>query len=128
MEPCQLTATAAATLIQQRKLSCEELVRSCLGRIAARDATVRAWLYLDPDKVIRDARELDKLAPVGVEPKTPLHGLPWGVKDIIDTADQPTTHNSPIYQGSQQGRDAACITVVRHSGSVILGKTDTVEF
>jgi Asp-tRNA(Asn)/Glu-tRNA(Gln) amidotransferase A subunit family amidase len=128
MEPCQFTATEAATLIRQRKLSCEELVRSCLGRIASRDATVRAWLYLDPDRAIRGARELDKLLPVGAEPKNPLHGLPWGVKDIIDTADQPTTHNSPIYPDLRPGRDAACITVVRQSGGLILGKTDTVEF
>ncbi len=126
MEPCQLTATQAATLIRQRKLSCEELVRSCLGRIAHRDATIRAWLYLDPDMAIRNARELDKLMPD--EPKTPLHGLPWGVKDIIDTADQPTTHNSPIYPDSRPGRDAACVTVIRQSGGMILGKTDTVEF
>ncbi len=128
MEPCQLTATAAATLIHERRLSCEELVRSCLGRIASRDATVRAWLYLDPEMAIRGARELDKLMPDGTEPKTPLHGLPWGVKDIIDTADQPTTCNSPIYPDQRPGRDAACVTVVRQSGGLILGKTDTVEF
>lgn len=128
MEPCQLTATQAAALMRDRKLSCEELVRSCLGRIGARDATVRAWLHLDPDMAVRGARERDKRAVAGGGPATPLHGLPWGVKDIIDTADQPTTHNSPIYPGSQPGRDAACVAVVRHSGGVILGKTDTVEF
>ena len=128
MEPCQLTATDAAALIRDRKLSAEELARSCLARISARDSTVRAWLYVDPDLVIRNARELDKLAPVGVDPKTRLHGLPWGVKDIIDTADMPTTHNSPIYPGVRTNRDAACVGVVRSSGGVILGKTDTVEF
>ncbi len=128
MEACQLTATAAAALIRQRKLSVEELVRSCLARIGARDPMIKAWLYLDPDMVIRHARELDKLAPAGVDPKTKLHGLPWGVKDIIDTADQPTTHNSPIYAGVRTNRDAACVSVVRSSGGVILGKTDTVEF
>ena len=128
MEACQLTATEAASLIQQRKLSCEELVRSCLARIAARDPIIRAWLYLDTDMVIRNARERDKLAPVGVEPNTPLHGLPWGVKDVIDTLDQPTTHNSPIYPDVRTNRDAACVSIVRSSGGVILGKTDTVEF
>jgi Asp-tRNA(Asn)/Glu-tRNA(Gln) amidotransferase A subunit family amidase len=128
MEACQLTATEAASLIRARKLSCEELVRSCLARIAARDPIVRAWLHIDSDLVIRNARERDKLASVGAEPTTPLHGLPWGVKDIIDTLDQPTTHNSPIYAGVRTNRDAACVSVVRSSGSVILGKTDTVEF
>ncbi len=122
-EPSQLTASAAAALIAEKRLSCEELVRSCLARIAARDPVVRAWLYLDPEQAIRNARELDKLAPKGV-----LHGLPWGVKDVYDTADMPTTQNSPIYAGMQVGRDAAAVAVARHSGGLILGKTDTVEF
>src|ERR1700712_3556550 len=122
-EPARMTAAEASALIGARKMSCEELVRSCLKRIASRDADVKAWLRLDPDYVIRRARELDKLPPKG-----PLHGLPWGVKDVIDTADYPTTQNSPIYDEFRVGRDAAPVAVVRGSGSLILGKTDTVEF
>ena len=122
-EPARMTASEAAGLIASRRMSCEELARSCLSRIAARDADVKAWLWLEPDHVIRRARELDKLGPKG-----PLHGLPFGVKDIIDTADFPTTHNSPIYDGMRVGRDAACVGVVRGNGALILGKTDTVEF
>jgi Asp-tRNA(Asn)/Glu-tRNA(Gln) amidotransferase A subunit family amidase len=128
MEPYQLTASAAARLIAEHKLSVEELARSCLGRIAARDSRVRAWQCVDTDLVIRNARELDKRTPAGVAPKTRLHGLPWGVKDIIDTADMPTTHNSVIYAGVRTHRDAACVGVVRSSGGLVLGKTDTVEF
>jgi Asp-tRNA(Asn)/Glu-tRNA(Gln) amidotransferase A subunit family amidase len=122
-EPARMTAAEASTLISARKLSCEELLRSCLNRIAARDADVKAWLWLDPDHAIRRARELDKL-----ERKSPLHGIPWGVKDVIDTVDYPTTQNSPIYDGMRVGRDAAPVAVVRGAGSLILGKTDTVEF
>ena len=122
-EPARMIAAEASALIQSRKMSCEELVRSCLARIATRDAEVKAWLRLDPDYVIRRARELDKLPSKG-----PLHGLPWGVKDVIDTADYPTTQNSPIYDEFRVGRDAAPVAVVRGSGSLILGKTDTVEF
>jgi Asp-tRNA(Asn)/Glu-tRNA(Gln) amidotransferase A subunit family amidase len=118
-----MTAAEASALIQARKLSCEELARSCLARIASRDAGVKAWLHVDPDHVVRRARELDKRAPKG-----PLHGLPFGVKDVIDTADYPTTQNSPIYEGLRVGRDAAAVGVVRGSGGLILGKTDTVEF
>lgn len=123
MQPHELTAAAAAALIRERKLSCEELTRSCLARIAQRDPAVKAWLFLDPDLAIRNARELDKRPPQGM-----LHGLPFGVKDVIDTIDMPTTQNSPLYPGLQVGRDAACVGVVRHSGALILGKTDTVEF
>lgn len=127
MEPCQLTATEAAGLMRMRTLSGEELVRSCRAHIATRDPTVHAGLYADPEQVIRNARELDERAAAG-HPLGPLHGVPWGVKDIIDTADQPTTHNSPIYAGLRPGKDAACVGLVRHAGGLILGKTDTVEF
>ena len=122
-EPARMTAAEASSAIQARKMSCEELARSCLARIASRDSVVKAWLRMDPDHVVRRARELDKTAWKG-----PLHGLPWGVKDVIDTVDYPTTQNSPIYDECRVGRDAAAVAVVRGSGSLILGKTDTVEF
>ena len=123
MEPCQLSAARAATLIAERKLTAEELVRSCLARIQSREATVRAWLHVEPEQAIRDAREADKREPAGV-----LHGLPIGIKDVIDTADYPTTQNSPIYAGLRVGRDAACVALARGAGAIVLGKTDTVEF
>ncbi|MSP02468.1 MAG: amidase [Acetobacteraceae bacterium] len=122
-DPARMTASAASALIASRQLSCEELARACLARIARRDGKVRAWLWVDPDHVIRRARELDKLPSKG-----PLHGIPFGVKDVIDTADYPTTQNSPIYDGARIGRDAACVGIVRGQGALILGKTDTVEF
>lgn len=123
MEPYELTATEASALIAARKLSCEELARSTLDRIRARDADVRAWSWFDEDMIVRNARELDKRLP-----RSPLHGLTFGVKDVIDTVDMPTQHNSPIHVDHRPGQDAACVAVVRHSGSLIVGKTDTVEF
>jgi Asp-tRNA(Asn)/Glu-tRNA(Gln) amidotransferase A subunit family amidase len=123
MEPCFLTAAAAAAQIRAKTLTAEALVRSCLERIERRDADVRAWSYVDPAHAIAQARELDKRAPMG-----PLHGLPFGVKDVIDTADMPTGQNSPQYVNHRPAKDAGCVAVVRHSGALILGKTDTVEF
>ncbi|SDB18245.1 amidase [Belnapia rosea] len=123
MEPWQLTAAAAAVKLREGRLTAEALTRSCLERIAEREAVVKAWSFLDPVLAISSAREVDKSSVMGA-----LHGLPIGVKDMIDTADMPTTYNSPIYQGLRQGRDAACVGVVRGEGAVILGKTDTVEF
>jgi Asp-tRNA(Asn)/Glu-tRNA(Gln) amidotransferase A subunit family amidase len=84
---------------------------------------VRAWSYVDPDAVIRQARELDKLPSRG-----PVHGIPVGVKDIYNTADMPTQHNSPIYTGHRPNADAATIGTLRAAGALILGKTDTMEF
>jgi Asp-tRNA(Asn)/Glu-tRNA(Gln) amidotransferase A subunit family amidase len=123
MQPYELTASAASELIAAKKLSCEELARSTLDYIALRDPIVRAWLYVDPQQVIRNARELDKTSPA-----SPLHGLTFGVKDVIDTADMPTTQNSPLYVHHQPSKDAACVAVMRASGALIVGKTDTVEF
>ena len=123
MDPCYLTAAAAAAQIREQRLTCEALVRSCLERIEARDADIRAWSYLDPRQAIAQARELDKRPAVG-----PLHGLPFGVKDVIDTGDMPTAQNSPHYLNHRPSKDAACVAVVRRSGALILGKTDTVEF
>jgi len=122
-KPFELTAGEAADLIKRRELSCEELTRSCLERIEDRDRAIRAWSYVDPERAIRAARELDKSAATGV-----LHGVPVGLKDVIDTVDMPTSQNSPLYFGHRSGKDAACVRVVRHSGGLILGKTDTVEF
>jgi len=123
MEPWQLTAAEAAARLQAGTLTAEALTRSCLERCAEREAVTKAFSYLDPVLAIGNARKVDKAYTKGV-----LHGLPLGVKDMIDTADMPTSHNSPIYEGLQQGRDAACVGVARGEGAVVFGKTDTVEF
>ena len=104
-------------------LSAEEVVRACLARVAERDPAVRAWSYVDPAAVLRQARELDK-RPV----RGPLHGVPIGVKDMIDTADMPTQHNSPLFVGHRPALDAAAVATLRSAGAIILGKTDTTEF
>lgn len=122
-DPCFLTGAHAARQIRDGSLTCEGLIRSCLDRIASRDPIIKAWLYVDPARALAQAREIDKRSP-----SSPIHGLAFGVKDVFDTKDLPTTQNSPLYQGHQPAKDAACVGVVRQSGAVILGKTDTVEF
>ena len=84
---------------------------------------VQAWATIDPDYALRQARELDRGPSRGA-----LHGVPIGVKDIIDTADLPTEMGSPIYEGNRSFSDAACVALVRAAGAVILGKTVTAEF
>jgi Asp-tRNA(Asn)/Glu-tRNA(Gln) amidotransferase A subunit family amidase len=103
--------------------SAEERVRECLARIEAREGELRAWAYLDSDAALAQARARDAEAPRG-----PLHGLPVGVKDVIDTADMPTAYGSPIYEGHRPERDADCVAWLREQGAVILGKTVTTEF
>lgn len=92
---CRWSATEAARRIAAGDISAEELGRDCLVRIAQRERTVRAWAFLDPDHTIDQARQRDRVR----RPLGPLHGVPVGIKDIIDTADMPTQYNSPIYRG-----------------------------
>ena len=120
-----LTAGAAETArrIGAGEWSAETVARSCLDRIAAREPAVGAWAYVDPDAVLREARALDRASSRGA-----LHGVPIGIKDVIDTADQPTCYGSPIYPDHCPARDAACVSRLRDAGALILGKTVTTEF
>jgi amidase len=119
----RLTASAAAAQIREGKLTSEALVRSCLERIDARESQVRAWVHLDRDFAIAQARDCDRSANRG-----PLHGIPFAAKDIMDTADLPTEYGSPIYKGNRPAADAACVALSRAGGGVLLGKTVTTEF
>jgi Asp-tRNA(Asn)/Glu-tRNA(Gln) amidotransferase A subunit family amidase len=122
-----LTATAAAQAIASGEITAESLIRDCLARVDEREPIVRAWASLDPPRALSEARERDRhFARNGAI--SPLHGIPVGIKDMIDTADLPTQHNSPIYRGHRPGQDAACVAVLRAAGAIILGKTETVEF
>ncbi len=117
-----LSATEAVAAIEAGKLTSEKLVRDCLDRIAERDSVVKAWVFLDPALAITQAKAADT-AKGGV-----LRGVPIGVKDIIDTHDMPTGHNSPIFEGKVPFGDAACVALSRTANGVILGKTVTTEF
>ncbi len=118
-----LGAAEAAQKIARRELRSEDLVRACLERIRARDAEVGAWESLDAEGALRAARECDRTSPRGV-----LHGVPIGVKDIIDTANLPTEFNSPIYRGNRPRTDASCVAIAKKAGAIMLGKTVTTEF
>ena len=119
----QLSAAEAARLITAGKLTSEKLVAACLARVSAREKDVRAWAFLDPELALAQARALD-----GSAPRSALHGVPVGIKDVFDTADMPTEYNSPIYRGYRPKWDAAAVALLRLAGCVILGKTETTEF
>jgi len=120
----ELSLAEAAARIASGEITSERLVRDCLDRIERREPTVHAWAFLDPVLALEQARARDRAdAPLG-----PLHGVPVGIKDIIDTADMPTQMGSPIYEGNRPPSDATCVSQVRAAGAVVLGKTVTVEF
>jgi len=119
----RLSATEAAARIRDRNLTSEALVTSCLERIDSRESQVKAWVHLDRDFALAQAREFDRSASRG-----PLHGVPFAAKDIMDTADLPTEYGSPIYKGNRPKADAACVALSRAAGAVLMGKTVTTEF
>ena len=118
-----LSACEAALQLAQRQLRAQDLLRDCLERISEREPQVQAWSHVASQAALARARALDQGAHQGL-----LHGLPIGVKDLIATADMPTTYGSPIYAGHQPAHDASCVALARAAGAVIVGKTVTTEF
>src|SRR5438874_6644256 len=122
-QPCRLSAAALARSIDNGELTAEAVMRSCLDRIAEREPVVRAWAHLDHDAALAAARACDKSVTDGL-----LKGVPFGIKDIFDTADMPTGYGSPIYTGCRPGFTASAASLPRAAGAVLLGKTVTTEF
>jgi Asp-tRNA(Asn)/Glu-tRNA(Gln) amidotransferase A subunit family amidase len=122
-----LSASDAARLIRDGVISSAQLVEACLDRIRAVDPEVQAWAFLDPDLARAQAAAADEYRP-SARPLGPLHGVPVGVKDIIDTADMPTENGSVLHAGRTPSRDAAVVSMLRGAGAVIMGKTVTTEF
>lgn len=122
--PSGLTASEAAAKLRAGEITSEALVTDCLDRISADDPTLKAWTFIDPDLALAQARICDTAdTPVG-----PLHGIPVGVKDVLDTADMPTEYGSEIYAGHRPAADSACVAALRAAGAVLLGKTTTTQF
>ena len=120
--PNRLSAAAAIAQLAAGELTAEALMRACLDRAEER-AGIKAWIWLDPEAALAQARAADLAGRPGL-----LAGLPVGVKDIIDTADMPTGHGSPIYAGNRPFADAACVALLRMAGATMMGKTVTTEF
>ncbi|HEY7240405.1 MAG TPA: amidase family protein, partial [Burkholderiales bacterium] len=118
IEPCRLGAKEAAACIERGELTARSLVESCLERIAAREAEVQAWAFLEKSIALL---QIDSAKGV-------LRGVPVGVKDIFDTYDMPTEYGSRIYAGHRPRADSAPVALARAAGGVILGKTVTCEF
>src|SRR4051812_37311934 len=96
-----MSASDGARAIAEGKLSSVELVRACLAHIEKVEPTVQAWTFLDPEYAIGQARAADEFrlsgAPIGG-----LHGVPVGLKDIIDTSDMPTENGSVLHAGGRR--------------------------
>ena len=126
VDPLGLTATETVARIASGDLSSESLTRACLDRIAEREPQIQAWTFLDREHALAQARAADEARRQG-KGIGPLHGLPVGIKDIIDTADMPTESGCAALKGRRPRKDAACVAALRRAGAVIVGKTITTE-
>jgi Asp-tRNA(Asn)/Glu-tRNA(Gln) amidotransferase A subunit family amidase len=111
------------TACDSGKLDASDMVGACLARIAARDPEIRAWRHVEKRDARGRAAALDRVSQM-----RPLHGIPVGIKDLIDTASMPTEYGSPIYRDHRPKIDALCVQRLIAAGAIPIGKTETTEF
>ena len=121
-----LTATQARDCMAKGEFTAEAYVTACLDAIDAREAEIQAWVHCDREHALEQARAVDRQRKSGGGIGA-LHGLPVGIKDIIDTADMPTQNGSPLWKGHQPAKDATCVAQIRAVGGIVIGKTVTTE-
>ena len=126
-DTCDLTALQARALIGQKKLSSSELLASCIARIEAVDHAVNAMVARDFDRARASAKQADDAVARG-DRLGPLHGLPFGVKDLEDVAGLRTTYGSPIFRDHVPGIDQGNVARIKAAGGIVVGKTNTPEF
>jgi Asp-tRNA(Asn)/Glu-tRNA(Gln) amidotransferase A subunit family amidase len=121
--PEKLSAVALRAACDAGRLDATTLMEACLKRIAAREPEVHAWTHLERRDARGRAAALDRVART-----QPLHGVPVGIKDLIDTASMPTAYGSPIYRNHRPKSDAVCVKRLIAAGAIPVGKTVTSEF
>jgi amidase len=119
----QLGMAEMARRIASGEVSAEAIMQCCLQRIAEREAEVGAFISIDADAALQAARAADREKASG-----PLHGIPIGVKDIIDTERFATGWGTSFYREHRPGRNASCVELFVRAGAIVVGKTVTTEF
>jgi aspartyl-tRNA(Asn)/glutamyl-tRNA(Gln) amidotransferase subunit A len=122
-----LSAVSAAAAIRDRKLSPVELLQALLQRIDRLDPKLNAFIRVDRERALAAAREAEREIVSG-RTRGPLHGIPVGIKDIIDVAGLPTTCHSKILLENVAAQDAFVVARLREAGAVVIGKLSTHEF
>jgi aspartyl-tRNA(Asn)/glutamyl-tRNA(Gln) amidotransferase subunit A len=121
------TIAQAAKQIAAKQLSPTELTRTCLERVRALDNRLHAFIHLTEERALAEARAAEA-AIMASGPSGPLHGIPIGLKDIVDTKGIPTTCQSKLLQDNIPDTDATCAEKLAAAGSVLMGKLTTHEF
>jgi aspartyl-tRNA(Asn)/glutamyl-tRNA(Gln) amidotransferase subunit A len=122
-----LTVTQAAELLRGRQLSPVEYATALIDRIERHDGRLNAFLRFTPELALEDARRAEAEITRGGW-RGPFHGVPYGLKDIVDYASLPTTGHSKILKDNVAAADAAVTQKLRAAGGVFMGKLSTHEF
>ncbi len=122
-----LSVAEAAHAIAHRQLSPVELMQALLKRIDRLDPKLNAFIRLDGDAALAAAHVAEAEIMAGRR-RGPLHGVPVGIKDIIDVAGLPTTCHSKVLEGNMATADAVCVGKLRAAGAIVMGKLATHEF
>lgn len=123
--PANIAEAGAA--LRRGTLKPRDLVERCLARIDVLEERVRAWVLVDRDGARRAADHAGRELANGFD-RGPLHGIPIGIKDIIDVAGFPTLAGARVRPNTPAARDAFVVTRLREDGAIVLGKTVTTEF
>lgn len=126
-DPALLDARTLAASIRRRDLSARDAVDAVLNRIAALDGDLRSYALVDVDGARAAADQSDARQAAG-ETLGPLHGVPFSVKDLIDTEGLETAFGSHLMAGNIPARDAATVARLKAAGAILIGKTTTPEF
>lgn len=127
-DPAPPDAATLARRVLHREMSARESVEGALARIAAADGALRAFCCLRPaEAALAEADAVDAAIARG-EAVGPLAGVPVAIKDLICTADLPTTFGSPLYDGFRPEEDDIAVVRLRRAGAIVVGKTNCSEF
>ena len=122
-----LSASALARMIAAREVSASEAMQAFVERTDALEPEVGAFITRTADQALADAKRADAELAAGA-PRGPLHGAPFGVKDIFHAAGVRTTNGSLLDADYAPDEDAAAVGLLRQAGAIPVGKTNTVEF
>ena len=126
LSPADLSIPEAGARLRAGQLTSLSLTQDCLSRIAERDGSLRAFTTVD-ETALSQAAAADQ-AFSNAQDFGPLHGIPIGIKDIIDVAGLPATCGSAVFENRRATADAAVVTRLRAGGAIIIGKLATYEF
>ncbi len=121
-----LTAVELRARLERGEFSAVEAAEAFLGSIERQEPELKAWAFIDRELVLKRARQLDEHRHTG-RALGVLHGVPVGLKDVIDTADMPTENGTPLDAGRRPRQNARVVTRLMEAGALILGKTATTE-